>query len=93
MVKIFKLIDMNNDDELTYDEFEEIVKDIMVLKEERKMSNTLAEQRFTRNTFSDLGMDSEGKVNLKNFVDACTNTKFIFINYVENFRDDFLVKK
>jgi len=93
LVKIFKLIDMNNDDELTYDEFEDIVKDIMVLKEERKMSNTLAEQRFTRNTFADLGMDSEGKVNLTNFVDACTNTKFIFINYVENFRDDFLVKK
>merc|ERR1712180_507838 len=93
LTRIFKLIDENDDEELTYEEFEEIVKDILVLKEERKISQTNIEERFSRNTFRDMGMNSEGKVNLSSFVEACTRQRFIIINYVENFRDGFLVNK
>ena len=92
LIKIFKLIDENGDEELTFAEFEETVKDILVLKEERKISNTLVEERFTKNTFQHMGMNGEGKVNLRDFVEACTRQHFIIIKYVENFKDDFLVK-
>merc|ERR1712150_253834 len=37
LIKIFKLIDENGDEELSFDEFEETVKDILVLKEERNL--------------------------------------------------------
>jgi Ca2+-binding EF-hand superfamily protein len=93
LTRIFKLIDENGDEELTYEEFKEIVSDILVLKEERKMSQTDVEERFSMNTFRDMGMNSEGKVNLTSFVDSCTRQKFIIINYVENFKDGFLVNK
>jgi len=93
LTRIFKLIDENDDEELTYEEFEEVVKDILVLKEERKISQTNIEERFSRNTFRDMGMNAEGKVKLSNFVEACTRQRFIIINYVENFRDGFLVNK
>ena len=92
LIKIFKLIDENGDEELSFEEFEETVKDILVLKEERKISNTLVEERFTKNTFQHMGMNAEGKVNLRDFVEACTRQHFIIIKYVENFKDDFLVK-
>merc|ERR1711955_61482 len=92
LTKIFKLIDENDDEELTWEEFEETVKDILVLKEERKISNTMVEERFTRSTFQHMGMNAEGKVNLRDFVEACTRQHFIIINYVENFKDDFLVR-
>ena len=91
LIKIFKLIDKNGDEELSFGEFEETVKDILVLKEEQKISNTLA-QRFTRSTFEHMGMNADGKVALRDFVEACTRQHFIIINYVENFKDDFLVK-
>ena len=91
LTRIFKLIDMDGNGNLTYEEFEEVVKDILELKEERKMSTGNIEERFTRNTFRDMGMNSEGKIDLKNFVEACTRQKFIIINYVENFRDGFLI--
>merc|ERR1711971_396656 len=93
IIKIFQLIDENRDDELTYDEFADVVKDILVLKEERKISSSLVEERFSRNTFRDMGMDDDGKVNLRSFVEACTRHKFIFINYVENFKEGFLVNQ
>jgi len=92
LIKIFKLIDENGDEELSFGEFEETVKDILVLKEERKISNTMVEERFTRSTFQHMGMNAEGKVNLRDFVEACTRQHFIIINYVENFKDDFLVR-
>jgi len=92
LVKIFQLIDEDRNGELTYEEFEEVVKDIFVLKEERKMSATLVEERFSKNTFRDMGMDAEGKVNLQNFVDACTRHQFIIFKYVETFKDGFLLK-
>merc|ERR1712117_391935 len=69
LIKIFKLIDENGDEELTFAEFEETVKDILVLKEERKISNT----------FEHMGMNGEGKVNLRDFVEACTRQHFIII--------------
>jgi len=92
LIKIFKLIDENGDEELSFGEFEETVKDILVLKEERKISNTLVEEKFTRSTFEHMGMNADGKVDLRDFVEACTRQHFIIINYVENFKDDFLVK-
>jgi len=92
LIKIFKLIDENGDEELSFEEFEETVKDILVLKEERKISNTMVEERFTRSTFQHMGMNAEGKVNLRDFVEGCTRQHFIIINYVENFEDDFLVR-
>jgi len=92
LIKIFKLIDENGDKELSFGEFEETVKDILVLKEERKISNTLVEEKFTRSTFEHMGMNADGKVDLRDFVEACTRQHFIIINYVENFKDDFLVK-
>merc|ERR1712032_1739808 len=89
----YKLIDENGDEELSFGEFEETVKDILVLKEERKISNTLVEEKFTRSTFEHMGMNADGKVDLRDFVEACTRQHFIIINYVENFKDDFLVKQ
>ena len=89
LTRIFKLIDKNDNGELTYAEFEEVVYDILVLKEERKMSTAQVQGLFSENTFRHMGMNSEGKVVLKDFVEACTQQKFILINYVENFRDGF----
>ena len=89
LTRIFKLIDKNDNGELTYAEFEEVVYDILVLKEERKMSISQVQGLFSENTFRHMGMNAEGKVVLKDFVEACTQQKFILINYVENFRDGF----
>jgi len=89
LTRIFRLIDEDHNGELTYEEFEEVVHDILVLKEERKLSTSLVESRFSANTFRHMGMNAEGKVILRDFVDACTQQKFILINYVENFRDGF----
>ena len=89
LTRIFKLIDENENGELTYEEFEEVVHDILVLKEERKMSASQVEARFTANTFRHMGMNSDGNVILRDFVEACTQQKFILINYIENFRDGF----
>ena len=41
LTKIFKLIDENGEKELAFEEFEDVVKDIFVLKEERKFSKTI----------------------------------------------------
>jgi len=89
LVRIFRLIDNNDDGELTYEEFEDVVQDILVLKEERKLSTSLVESRFSENTFRDMGMNYRGNIVLRDFVDACAQNKFILINYIENFRDGF----
>jgi len=89
LTRIFRLIDENDDEELTYDEFQDIVQDILVLKEERKLSTSLVESRFSANTFRHMGMNADGNIVLRDFVDACTQQKFILINYIENFRDGF----
>ena len=89
LTRIFRLIDENDDEELTYDEFQDIVQDILVLKEERKLSTSLVESRFSENTFRHMGMNASGNIILRDFVDACTQQKFILINYIENFRDGF----
>merc|ERR1712241_1067078 len=47
LTRIFRLIDENDDQELTYGEFQEVVRDILVLKEERKLSTSLVESRFS----------------------------------------------
>ena len=91
LTKIFKLIDENGDEELTFEEFEDVVKDIFVLKEERKLSKTTLRGMFSENTFRDMGMNFEGKIKLTAFVDACTKHHFIIINYIENFRGSFVV--
>ena len=89
LTRIFRLIDENDDQELTYGEFQEVVRDILVLKEERKLSTSLVESRFSENTFRHMGMNASGNIILRDFVDACTQQKFILINYIENFRDGF----
>ena len=89
LTRIFRLIDENDDEELTYDEFQDVVQDILVLKEERKLSSSLVESRFSENTFRHMGMNASGNIILRDFVEACTQQKFILINYVENFRDGF----
>jgi Ca2+-binding EF-hand superfamily protein len=89
LVRIFRLIDNNDDGELTYEEFEDVVQDILVLKEERKLSTSLVESRFSENTFRDMGMNYKGNIVLRDFVDACAQNKFILINYIENFKDGF----
>ena len=91
LTKIFKLIDENGDEELTFEEFEDVVKDIFVLKEERKLSKTTLRGMFSENTFRDMGMNFEGKIKLTDFVNACTKHHFIIINYIENFRGSFVV--
>ena len=92
LTKIFKLVDENDDGELTYEEFEEVIKDILVLKEEQKMATSSLEKLFCQTSFRDMGVNDDGKVKLSRFVEACTRQKFIFINYVENFKDGFLIK-
>ena len=91
LVKIFKLIDENGDEELTFEEFEDVVKDILLLKEEKKLSTSLMKGRFSENMFRDMGVNPERKINLRAFVDSCTKHRFIIINYVENFREGFII--
>ena len=91
LVKIFKLIDENGDEELTFEEFEDVVKDILLLKEEKKLSTSLMKGRFSENMFRDMGVNPERKINLRAFVDSCSKHRFIIINYVENFREGFII--
>ena len=91
ITRIFKLMDKDDSGELTYEDFQEVLRDILVLKEERKISVTMVEERFSRSTFREMGLNADGKSNLTSFVEACTRSKFIAINYVENFRDGFLL--
>ena len=70
LVKIFKLIDENGDEELTFEEFEDVVKDILLLKEEKKLSTSLMKGRFSENMFRDMGVNPERKINLRAFVVA-----------------------
>ena len=91
LVKIFKLIDENGDEELTFEEFEDVVKDILLLKEEKKLSTSLMKGRFSENMFRDMSVNPERKINLRAFVDSCTKHRFIIINYVENFREGFII--
>lgn len=91
LTKIFTLIDENGDEELTFEEFDDVVNDILVLKAEKKLSASLMKGRFSENMFRDMGVNTEGKINLRAFVDACTKHRFIIINYVENFREGFII--
>jgi Ca2+-binding EF-hand superfamily protein len=89
LTRIFKLIDENENEELSFEEFQEVVHDILVLKEERKMSASHIGSRFSADTFRYMGMNADGNIILRDFVDACKQQKFILINYIENFRDGF----
>jgi len=91
LTKIFMLIDENGDEELTFEEFDDVVNDILVLKAEKKLSASMMKGRFSENIFRDMGVNTEGKINLRAFVDACTKHRFIIINYVENFREEFII--
>ena len=91
LTKIFMLIDENGDEELTFEEFDDVVNDILVLKAEKKLSASMMKGRFSENMFRDMGVNTEGKINLRAFVDACTKHRFIIINYVENFREGFII--
>merc|ERR1719264_1959506 len=93
LTKIFTLIDENGDAELTFEEFDDVVNDILVLKAEKKLSASMMKGRFSENMFRDMGVNTEGKINLRAFVDACTKHRFIIINYVENFREGFIIAK
>ena len=93
LTKIFMLIDENGDEELTFEEFDDVVNDILVLKAEKKLSASMMKGRFSENMFRDMGVNTEGKINLRAFVDACTKHRFIIINYVENFREGFNIAK
>ena len=91
LTKIFMLIDENGDEELTFEEFDDVVNDILVLKAEKKLSASMMKGRFSENMFRDMGVNTEGKINLRAFVEACTKHRFIIINYVENFREGFII--
>merc|ERR1712037_261492 len=91
LTKIFTLIDENGDEELTFEEFDDVVNDILVLKAEKKLSASLMKGRFSETMFRDMGVNTEGKINLRAFVEACTKHRFIIINYVENFREGFII--
>ena len=91
LTKIFTLIDENGDEELTFEEFDDVVNDILVLKAEKKLSASMMKGRFSENMFRDMGVNTEGKINLRAFVEACTKHRFIIINYVENFREGFIL--
>ena len=91
LTKIFMLIDENGDEELTFEEFDDVMNDILVLKAEKKLSASMMKGRFSENMFRDMGVNTEGKINLRAFVDACTKHRFIIINYVETFREGFII--
>lgn len=86
--QIFKLVDRNSDDEITVDEFKEVVHDIFVLANERKVSVSI-ENQLVKKAFSEMDTNADGKVVLDEFIKACKMHDYIVIIYIKNFAETY----
>eukprot|EP00092_Neocalanus_flemingeri_P005402 GFUD01005822.1.p1 GENE.GFUD01005822.1~~GFUD01005822.1.p1 ORF type:complete len:693 (-),score=144.63 GFUD01005822.1:69-1940(-) len=82
--QIFKLVDRNSDGEITVEEFKDVVHDIFLLANERKVSVSI-ENQLVKKAFSEMDTDADGKVVLDEFITACNLHNYIVITYIKNF--------
>ena len=90
--QIFKLVDRNSDDEITVEEFKDVVHDIFVLANERKVSVSLENQLVSK-AFSEMDTNADGKVVLDEFIKACKRHNYIVITYIKNFAETYNQKR
>ena len=90
--QIFKLVDRNNDEEITVEEFKIIVHDIFVLANERKVSISVENQLVSK-AFSEMDSNYDGKVVLSEFIRACKRHNYIIITYIKNFAETYRQKQ
>ena len=83
--QIFRLTDVNDDGIVTKEELRNIVNDILLLSDERRMSQAKAKDHIVDKAFDDMDMSKDGSITIEDFVATCLQHNFIIIKYIQQF--------
>ena len=66
------------------EEYKAVSTDILLLANEKKIS-TSNKDHLTKSSFIEMDANSDGKVDLKEFIRACDRHNYIIFHYLNNF--------
>ena len=69
--QIFRIFDINNDQEISRSEMKKIVKDLFALMNTKELQLVETDAKMADDAFTEMDVDKDGKVTKEEFIQAC----------------------